>query len=456
MLVWSLTIFLGSRLLSYLKGIGPKTRFDYLGTTLKVKTGVFMFSRITKNKYSMKNETIQRELKKLVPLLGLVLTACIFSEAISKSTPTTLPDSVMITSTVDITSPITVTISEPSSINTPTKVLMNTLTPTPQVQPLVMITPSPITRSPSPKKIADSEIYEVWWSLDSKTLFYRVPGEGKFAYNLEDNSIQKLSNAEVSQQTPTPDILAQLPPYYLTPHISPSGNKAIYINQADAPPISTIDPAVEGGEAPLESHQLDLWLWEDNTSRLLGNPLQCRFDESFWTPDEKKVVLVEASIPMVSCPIEAQAWLIDLDNDTYTPLFPPSDFFNLRVYGFSPMSAQLLVGFSSYETGANLHFFDAKTLNLTPIDAPVDNVIQWVDENNILVGYRGNLTHAPYPVGILNLHTLEFTELLPRFNGKYVKNVNLSPDHKWIAFSTGGGHFAQNKLWLMGFELPHP
>jgi hypothetical protein len=404
----------------------------------------------------MKNATIHRELKKLLPLLGLVLTACIFSEAIPNSSPTMLPDGVMITSTVDITSPITVTLSEPPPTNTPTSVLVNTRTPTPQAQHLVETTPSPITRSPGPKNIATGAIYGIWWSPDSKTLFYGVDLEGNFAYNLENNSTQKISVSQVLQQTPTPDILAQLPPYYRKPHISPSGSKAIYIKQADTPPLVTIDPSVEGGEALTDGHQLDLWLWEDNTLRLIGNPLQCRFDESFWTPDEKIVVLVEANIPMISCPVEAQAWLIDLDNDTYTPLFPPSDFFNLRVYGFSPMSAQLLVGFSSYETGANLHFFDAKTLNLTPIDAPVDNVIQWVDEKNILIKYRGELSSAPYPVGVLNLHTLEFTELLPMFNGRYVENVILSPDHRWIAFSTGGGYFAQNKLWLMGFELPHP
>jgi hypothetical protein len=400
----------------------------------------------------MKHETIYRELKKLLPLLGLVLTACIFSEAIPNSSPTMLPDGVMITSTVDITSPITVTLSEPPPTNTPTSVLVNTRTPTPQAQHLVETTPSPITRSPGPKNIATGAIYGIWWSPDSKTLFYSV-AEGIFAYNLENNSIQKTS---VSQVFPTPDILAQLPPYYREPHISPSGNKAIYLNQADSPPISTIDPAVEGGESPFDSHQLDLWLWEDNASRLLGNPLQCHFDESFWTPDEKKVVLLEYGIPMVLCPIEAQAWLLDLENNTYTPLFPRSDFGHLQVYGFSPSGDQLLVGFFSDLTGANLHLLDINTLNLTPIEAPVFYAIQWVDENNILVRYRGNLTHAPYPVGILNLHTLEFTELLPMFNGKYVKNVILSPDHKWIAFSTGSGHFAQNKLWLMGFELPHP
>jgi hypothetical protein len=123
---------------------------------------------------------------------------------------------------------------------------------------------------------------------------------------------------------------------------------------------------------------------------------------------------------------------------------------------FLNFERRFIVRFFSDLTGANLHLLDINTLNLTPIEEPVFCAIQWVDENNILVGYRGNLATAPYPVGILNLHTLEFTELLPMFNGKYVENVILSPDHKWIAFSTGGGHFAQNKLWLMGFELPRP
>lgn len=378
----------------------------------------------------------------ILGMLLLVLSACTNSKTIAPTIPPELATATAIPNT-----------PEPS--NTP---IQSTIaaTSTPKTPQIVEKTPSPITHSPGPKNIVTSEIYDIWWSLDSKTLFYRIPDEGKFSYNLENGVIQKLSTAEVLQQTLTPDILAQLPPYYREPHISPSGNKAIYIKQADTPPLVTIDPSVEGGEALIDGHQFRLWLWEDNTSQLLGNPLQCRFDESFWTPDEKQVVLVEASIPMISCPVEAQAWLFNLEDGTYTPLFPPSDYFNLRVFGFSPNGEQLLVGFFSDFTGANLHFLDINTLDLTSIDVPVHSFIQWIDEENILVEYRGDLPSAPYPVGILNLKTLEFTELFPMFSDKYVKNVLLSPDHKWIAFSTGGGHFAQYKVWLMQFELPQP
>lgn len=384
-------------------------------------------------------------------LLFLGLSACRFSET---KAPTALPENTLLAATMS-PPPVVITatiIPEPSS--TP----IESATSTNQPEQKAEITPPPTkTRTSGLQNIASGEISVLWWSPDSKTLFYSVHLEGNFAYKLENGSIQKLAVAEVLQQTPTPDILTQLPPYYfLGVYVSPSGNRAIYVNQADSPPIPTIDPAIEGGESGSDSHQLDLWLWEDDSSRLLGNPVQCQLGESFWTPDEQKVVLLEYGIPMVFCPMEAQAWLFDLENDTYAPLFPPSDFFNLRVFGFSPNGNQLLVGFSSYETGENLHFLDVNTLNLTPIDAPVDRFIQWINEDNILIKYRGDLSSAPYPVGVLNLQTLEFTEILPMFNDKYVENVSLSSDQKWIAFSTGGGYFYQNKVWLMEFELPQP
>ncbi|MFO7682063.1 MAG: hypothetical protein R6X34_18620 [Chloroflexota bacterium] len=382
-------------------------------------------------------------------LLFLTLSACQPSET---KAPTALPENTLPAATIS-PSPIVIT---PTTIPKPSSTPVEPTTPTNQPVQKTEKTPSPVTHNSDPKNIASGVIYWTRWSPDSKTLFYADHLEGDFAYDLENDSIQELTAAEVLRQTPTPDILAQLPPYYRVPHISPSGNKAIYINQTDSPPTPTIDPVIdEAGERGTDNHQLDLWLWEDNSSQILGNPLQCQLDESFWTSDEQKVVLVEYRGRPGPCPIETQAWLFDLENNTYTPLFPTSDFGHLQVYGFSPNNDQLLIGFFSDFTGANLHFLDINTLDLTSIDAPVYSFIQWVDEENILIKYHKELSSSPYPVGVLNLQTLEFTELLPMFNDN-VENVVLSPDQKWIAFSVGGRYPAQNKLWLMEFELSHP
>jgi hypothetical protein len=304
-----------------------------------------------------------------------------------------------------------------------------------------------------PQNILSADIQEVWWSPDANTLYYGVLFEGNFAYDIESGTTKNLNLDEILRQTPQPDILAQLPPTYRTPYISPEGSQAIYIKLADAPPTPTSDPEIEGGERTNESHLLEMWLWDKVSSRSLGKIRQCWFDEHLWSTDEEKVVFIESGIPMIPCNrVEAQAWLIDLRTLKTHPLFPPSQFPPLQVYDFSPSGNRLLVGFFSDETGANLHLLNTNTLALMPLHAPVNRAIQWLDEHRILVEYRGNLLSPPYPIGILDLQSMEFIELLPEFNNLFVRNVKVSSDNGWMAFTIGKAPFSQDSLWLM--KLP--
>lgn len=304
------------------------------------------------------------------------------------------------------------------------------------------------------RNISSSNIQDVWWSPDSGTLYYGVLFEGNFAYNIEKRTSASVSLDEILRQTPTPEILTQLPSMYKTPHISPSGNRAIYIKLADAPPTITPDLEAEGGENISNSHVLEMWLWENGSSRSLGKIRQCWLDEQFWSTDEGKVVLVESGIPMIPCSgVEAQAWLIDLRTSKSYPLFPPSRFPPLQVYGFSPSGTYLLVGFFSNETGANLNLLNINTLDLIPLQSPVNMVLQWINERKILVEYRGDLPSSPYPIGILDIQTMEFIELLPVFNDLFVKNVKIAPNQGWIAFTTGKDPFSQDNLWVMEVVL---
>ena len=306
------------------------------------------------------------------------------------------------------------------------------------------------------QQIATEDIQDVWWSDDSNILYYGVLFEGNFAYDIQNQSITKISVEDVLQQTPQIGVFDQLPSYYGSPHVSPSKTRAIYILQSDAPPIPTRDESIEGGEQLSPSHALEMWLWENGTSYSLGVIKQCWLSDSFWSEDEQKVVLLEFGIPMPSCfdsTTSPQAWVLDLRDKTSTPIFSRPEYPPLQVYGFSPDGKYLLHGFFSYKTGANLALLDINALNSTPIDAPVNSFLQWIDNTMILITYRDHVEAPPYPVGILNLQTLQYCDLLPMFRGKYIRHVNISPDMQWITFAIEQQSGTLESLWLMQFDV---
>lgn len=304
--------------------------------------------------------------------------------------------------------------------------------------------------------ISESDIREIWWSPDSKTLFFDTQFSGSFAYNLESGETAESNSQIPSFATPHPETLVQLPPYYRV-HISPSGNRALYSTFVDIRPTATLDPDIEGGEIVSPRQDTEMWLSENGDSRPLGIIWQCQLEDSFWSTDEQRVVLVEYGIPMPICydpnGDEPQAWLIDLPQETTSPLFPEAEFPPLQVYGFSPNGEQLLHGFFSDLTGANLHLLNVDTFTSKSLDAPVYDVIQWLNDREILVSFSGESTNLRYPVGVLNVESLEITELTPTLTDTYIGNVALSPNQQWLALTTGEGWFMQDKLWLLEVDL---
>jgi hypothetical protein len=278
-----------------------------------------------------------------------------------------------------------------------------------------------------PIQIASGNVWKLWWSDDSKILYFGIAYEGDFAYDLQNQSITTLSIDDVSSQTPQIELLDQLPPYdYNSLHVSPSRTRAIYIRQEDIPPVATRDDSIEGGEQLIPSHNIEMWLWQNGTAYSLGVIKQCQLTQSFWSSSEQEVVLVEFGIPIPVCldsTISPQAWLLNLEEKTSYPLFSRTENPPLQVYGFSPDGKRLLYGFYADRTGANLSLLDIETFNFASINAPVDNFLQWVNDTKILIEYRNDTETPPYPVGILDLQSLQFCDLLPMFKGKYVRHA---------------------------------
>ncbi len=143
-----------------------------------------------------------------------------------------------------------------------------------------------------------------------------------------------------------------------------------------------------------------------------------------------------------------QAWLFNLTLSTITPLFPREEYPPVQIYGFSPDGQQLLHGFYTDISGANLRLLDIEQFTSTPVNAPVSDVVQWLNDRELLVKYRRDPEGFTNTIGVLDIHTSEFTELTPVSPELYISYASLSPDEKWLAFTTGSGHFEQTDLWL--------
>ncbi len=298
------------------------------------------------------------------------------------------------------------------------------------------------------QNVTNGIIEAAWWSSDKNNLYIRT-SSGYFAY---DPVTEKITGVEA-------EVLAQdiATPLYRPPYASPSGKRVLYLNPADAPPTVTPDPAIEGGESSIPRVNLELWLREEGDSRSIGQLDHCIIGDHYWTAAEDKVVLVEFGLPMQSCgnmDTFPQAWLVDLSQNKITPLFHQPESPYVKVYGFSPDGSQLLYGFPSDVTGANLHLLDVATLTSRKLEAPIERAIQWIDDEKILVYYgEEGIFGPPYQVGILDIETLDFVRLIEGFDGLHIGNVSLSKDQQWLAFSTGDEYFLQTSLWVLPMNL---
>ncbi len=317
---------------------------------------------------------------------------------------------------------------------------------------------SNLTQTLELRHIVSADVRMIEWSSDSQRLF--ASGGGFDYYDVQEGVFKTFSEDSEMPIEPQAEILFQLPPYHHV-YVSPSGNRAVYIRLEDALPTLTPDPKTEGGESPPLCGPREVWLWKNDRAYSLGKINHCSFGQHIWSPDEQKVVLVEFGIPMIAGP-EAQAWLIDLEQQIPYPLFPREDYPPLQVYGFTPDGYKLLHGFFSDLTGANLSLLTVDSLQSQPLDMPIHGLpgnafiyptSQWIHEDKILVQYGGDATVPPYPVVVLNINTAEFFALTTMFPNKYIAYAVLSPNRRWLAFTTGEMWFPQDDLWLLEVNL---
>jgi hypothetical protein len=298
--------------------------------------------------------------------------------------------------------------------------------------------------------VASGDAHDLKWSEDSSKLVYVIQGE-VFEYDLESGNTVAVPS--IAHETPTSPFENQLPTDAKSVGLSPSGNRAAYL--VVTYPVSTPTPAndsIDAGEESTSGISAQIWLWEDGRNRQLGEIESC-IEEYQWTKDERHLIAIAAPIP-ADCQ-ETFAWHVDLNTGEVTSLLPKSEYgADTVVYGISPDDKNLLFKSSDIFSILNL-----SSMLVTQLETPKKAHGVWVSNNALMVSYR-KTADQPRSIGLLDIGTSKLTEIVspevtPELAGLWIGEVEMSPDMKWLAISTGHNIYDIEDLWLINLQSHH-
>ncbi len=343
--------------------------------------------------------------------------------------------------------------------------LATDLSPTLTPSAVVQTTPFVPTQEPTiqPQEIpvvlsiqqidSDHRFYDLQWSQDSKFLY-----SGPLVYNVEHEFAKEFRTLEdPSIPTAQPDILLNLPSGATEPFVSPDGSQVLYFILTTPTPTPIPD---EDGKTGYSDYKIEaeLWLYKQNGEvQRLGAVEFCIYDEPIWI-DGQKVILSNWEI-FSNCG-DTQAWLVDLQNNDLSPLFPREIYQTpVRLYELSPDGKNLL--FSTIKDYSNpyssLFALDMVSREATELNFPnTSHGEQWLTNEKFLVSYLKSADAPHLTLGIYDLNKAEVVELTPKFKGSCIRLPTVSPDLKWLVFATGEGIDACNiltEVWLMELNL---
>ncbi len=238
-------------------------------------------------------------------------------------------------------------------------------------------------------------------------------------------------------------------------NLSPSGQKAIFFQGIGIP--TPTPPSNPDGEIITKAYMANVWLWDQNTTRELGQIEVCSRNKYLWTTDEYLVAMQASPFPS-SCR-QANAWLIDVENDMVKELLPFDDYFGqAELVSFSPNETKLLFierGIDDNGQFQHLYTIDIETLNISKLDAPTFvSPIDWIENDSILILFKNHPAEI-WKLAVLDIRKNELKELLDnevylvKFGEGFIREAVLSPDKQWLAFSVDLDPYKESSLWLM-------
>lgn len=328
---------------------------------------------------------------------------------------------------------------QPDATTLPVETKMTSTSTVPVESVIPSPTPQEAATESAPQKIATVDVYRIWWSYDSKSLYFDTNGGDFFEYDVANKETKRLENEIDPQGKPQPELLQQLPDRAWNVSQSPSRTKALYVIPVGPTPTPPSDWG-QNLEVPAE-----LWFWQDGDSEFVGEIFDCIYDYR-WSKNEEKVLIWSVREP--GCD-NAGATLVDLNELWITPLFPDSSWPALRCCEFSPDGKRLI-----YMADDEIHMLDAATLETMKIPAPPFGYItaRWIDARRLLVFYP-HILFEPLNLGIYDLETNSLEQLLsesdPLIEGRRPFKTSISPDGLWLAFATGETQYHLDSVWLM-------
>jgi WD40 repeat protein len=233
--------------------------------------------------------------------------------------------------------------------------------------------------------------------------------------------------------------------------VSPGGNRALFFSAET--PTPTPELGGDGVVRVIFRNVVDVWLWENGQSRLLGTLETCGPNEYMWTKDENFVAIQADSFPHIPCQ-ESVGWLINIPQSHIYPVLPLDTFNNTSlIKGFSSNQDKLLFSEQTDSDGKFviwIYVLMLGTLETVKLDTPdVSNSIAWIDNERLLISYSDN-RFDPENIGIFDLQTGELVHLFDQedVGSEGIVWEALSPDKDWLAFAGWEGNSSYT-LWLM-------
>jgi hypothetical protein len=289
----------------------------------------------------------------------------------------------------------------------------------------------------------------VWWSSDSKTIFYRLVRD-VWQYSTTTGATAIAIGESLLTPTPSSEIQIHIPSDAVGWSISPSGKLALYLRPValttpTVQPIATNEPV--DGEDWKEKGNVELWAVLSNGSTGKIGEIEWCVQDYIWSNDEKKVVIEDISPPAIC--MQSDAWLIDFDAMKVQALFPKEVHKNeVSVGNISPDSSRLLY----FEEG-NWHIFDLGTFDSQKLQIPSVSYVQWMDNQNLFVEYwkedRNSWTFSIYRIEKSTLKDLLIFFETPDLRGSRPNALAISPDQQWVAFAVGEDRYYVESIWVM-------